>query len=517
MEQTRLFFSHSSKDDEFGQRLVADLRAHLGEGAVWYDSSGGLRGGDEWWNRIVAEITARDTFLVLLSPDALASDWVPREMGIAYWQHVKLGKRLLPLMYRSCELPTDWQLIQSLSFGDDIPYDVRLANLLRELGYTDAITLPPIASSTALHPEDSAMRQHPSSTSQAEIAIHVAAHNRKISALRWSPNGEMIASIPVALGRAEEREVHKIMSGPFARAESEMSKKMILSVKVWKATDGSPAFPDPADTDDAYDIEWSPDSKRLLCASDADKVCIINAESGLASLTFPGIYTRVHWSQDGHQVTAATTGRSLYLCTWDASTGAMITSETLDNRNKVSYDEIAWAPNAERLALVTINGLYVTGSFIKHVKKVVAGIMSAVTSYVDGVDDVPFPSVHLSAQKLGMVVHRLSWAPDSERIAVGGNHNFFAVLGLRSTGLSPTLTKELTCGGHDGQISALAWSQDGTRIASASNEDVRIWDASTGRLLSVYREHETQVTALAWSPDSLRIASGDGSGSLHIW
>jgi tetratricopeptide (TPR) repeat protein len=116
------------------------IYAHLGEDAVWYDVSGGLHGGDEWWNRIVAEITARDTFLVLFSPDALASDWVPREMGIAYWQHVKLGKRLMPLMHRTCEVPADWQLIQALPFTDDLPYEMRLTSLLHEMGYDGAIT-----------------------------------------------------------------------------------------------------------------------------------------------------------------------------------------------------------------------------------------------------------------------------------------------------------------------------------------------------------------------------------------
>ena len=160
MEQVRLFFSHSSKDDEFGRRLVGDLRAHLGDDAVWYDVSGGLHGGDEWWNRIVAEITARDTFLVLFSPDALTSDWVPREMGIAYWQHVKLGKRLVPLIYRTCEPPADWQLIQALPFTDDLPYEARLTSLLSELGYTGSIA-PQTAQSSPVATNVTATPQTP--------------------------------------------------------------------------------------------------------------------------------------------------------------------------------------------------------------------------------------------------------------------------------------------------------------------------------------------------------------------
>lgn len=149
-----LFVSHSHHDDAFGQRLVTDLRAHLGEDAVWYDASGGLHGGDEWWIRTVAEITARDIFLVILSPAALASDWVPREMGVAYWRHVKLGKRLLPLLYRPCALPTDWQLIHALGFRDDdaVTYMRSLDALFREIrgvGVMIPRQDPPLSASTS--------------------------------------------------------------------------------------------------------------------------------------------------------------------------------------------------------------------------------------------------------------------------------------------------------------------------------------------------------------------------------
>jgi hypothetical protein len=59
-EPARIFVSHSHQDNAFGVRLVQDLRAALGgdEAAVWYDASGGLHGGDEWWRKIVAEITS---------------------------------------------------------------------------------------------------------------------------------------------------------------------------------------------------------------------------------------------------------------------------------------------------------------------------------------------------------------------------------------------------------------------------------------------------------------------------
>ncbi len=143
MASPRIFVSHSHVDDTFGRRLVADLRARLGEDAVWYDASGGLHGGDEWWTTIRAEITARDVFLVVLSPDALASVWVPREMNIAYFQHVKVGKRLIPVFYRPCEPPADWQLVHGFDFTGSQSYDQALAGLLADLGVAQAGQSPP--------------------------------------------------------------------------------------------------------------------------------------------------------------------------------------------------------------------------------------------------------------------------------------------------------------------------------------------------------------------------------------
>jgi|GEM_PF-2081766 hypothetical protein len=146
MADARLFVSHSHHDNAFGLRLIADLRARLGNEAVWFDASGGLQGGDEWWRTIVNEILARDYFLVILSPEALASPWVRKEMDLAYNQHVSRGKRLLPLLYHQCEPSADWQLIQTIAIGDPqqdtAVYERGLQNVLNlidpGLGYAPA-------------------------------------------------------------------------------------------------------------------------------------------------------------------------------------------------------------------------------------------------------------------------------------------------------------------------------------------------------------------------------------------
>jgi formylglycine-generating enzyme required for sulfatase activity len=132
----RIFISHSHEDVDFCLKLVADLRARLGDDAVWYDTSGGqhgLQGGEAWWDQIVAEITARPYFLVVLSPQASASRWVPQEMGIAFRQHVELGKRLLPVRLADAPRRADWSGIQEFNFAEPRPYAHALDELLSAL------------------------------------------------------------------------------------------------------------------------------------------------------------------------------------------------------------------------------------------------------------------------------------------------------------------------------------------------------------------------------------------------
>ncbi|HEY7358800.1 MAG TPA: WD40 repeat domain-containing protein, partial [Ktedonobacterales bacterium] len=56
------------------------------------------------------------------------------------------------------------------------------------------------------------------------------------------------------------------------------------------------------------------------------------------------------------------------------------------------------------------------------------------------------------------------------------------------------------------------------RLASVSKGDaIAVWDTTTGRLLSTYAGHRQPVRVLAWSPDGTLIASGSEDGYIHIW
>ncbi|HEY7358702.1 MAG TPA: TIR domain-containing protein [Ktedonobacterales bacterium] len=90
--------------------------------------------------------------------------------------------------------------------------------------------------------------------------------------------------------------------------------------------------------------------------------------------------------------------------------------------------------------------------------------------------------------------------------------------------VSPIGTLLLTYRIHINDVNTVAWSPDGTRIASGSKDQtVQIWDATTGEHLRTYFRHTKEVRSVAWSPDGTRIVSSSGgyfaSGSdrIQIW
>ncbi len=75
--------------------------------------------------------------------------------------------------------------------------------------------------------------------------------------------------------------------------------------------------------------------------------------------------------------------------------------------------------------------------------------------------------------------------------------------------------------GHNGRISALAWSPDGRFLATASEDTtVRVWSVSREGPFEErhhLRGHQGPVFSIAWSPEGERLASGGEDRTIHLW
>lgn len=61
------------------------------------------------------------------------------------------------------------------------------------------------------------------------------------------------------------------------------------------------------------------------------------------------------------------------------------------------------------------------------------------------------------------------------------------------------------------------WSPEGCQVAAISGSTVRVWDPTTGQVLTTLTGHTDTVTAIAWSPDSTRIATTSRDRTARVW
>ena len=75
-----------------------------------------------------------------------------------------------------------------------------------------------------------------------------------------------------------------------------------------------------------------------------------------------------------------------------------------------------------------------------------------------------------------------------------------------------------TLKGHTHRVWSVAFSPDGTTLASAGRDkSVKVWDTSTWQCLRTMKGHASWVYSAAFSPDGKTLASGSADSSIKIW
>ena len=111
-----------------------------------------------------------------------------------------------------------------------------------------------------------------------------------------------------------------------------------------------------------------------------------------------------------------------------------------------------------------------------------------------------------------MNVNSVAFSPDGSRIATGSWDKTAKVWDAR-TGESL-----LELNGHSNEVTSVSFSPDGTRIVTGSSDRrAKVWDAKTGASLLELRGHKREVTSVSFSPDGTRIVTGSRDNTAKVW
>jgi WD40 repeat protein len=299
----------------------------------------------------------------------------------------------------------------------------------------------------------------------------LVAHERPVWCVAFSPDGKLLAT--------------------GAGGTADNPGELIL----WDATSGKVRARS-ATEKSVRAVAFSPDGKTLATAEFDNAARLWDSAAGKARAVLPhddGVYA-VAFSPDGTLLATACWDKRVRL--WSvADQGPKVVRELAGHADEVY--SVAFSPDGRWLA-------------------------SAAGDGVVRLWDLPTGKELRSLKAHDGVVEYVAFSPDGKLLASAGWDKVVRLWDAQ-TGKEVALLR-----GHTQQALCVAFSPDGRVLASSSGRwgdrkyepgpgEVILWDLASGRMLATLKGHTDRVFGVAFSPDGTRLATASWDGTVKLW
>jgi WD40 repeat protein/serine/threonine protein kinase len=489
--------------------------------------------------------------------DGTVRVWDLRTGALAKWTG---GHAAAPFGVRKVCFSPDGKRLASTGAGGKVNlWDAASGQVIFPLtGHGDlviGVAFSPDGAHLATASFDRTVRVWDVATGQPAGAGILRGHDGAVWGVAFSPDGEWLASSSADPSvklwdwksgeqlrtlRCHGGAVHDVVFSPDGTRLATAGHDMLI--KFWDLAELPEARILSGHTGPVNGVAFHPAGRIVASAGQDKTVKLWDVETGRA-VTFAGGHNAailcVAFKPGGQ--TVASGDKQGVVRLWETGTGRM--SQALPDDHGGEVAALAFRPDGRYLAAAGKDGAVRVWE-VKTLRKVRTdkGHLRAVTSLAYSPDGTylasgsedrqvivrdPTGHVAFSNEDHTCFVHSVAYSPDGRYFSTARGpgprdpvQDLLVSVGGDGTVVvwDKTTNQKLPIKAHAADVWSVAFSPDGTRLASASiDRTVKVWDAATGDEVLSLRGHTGGVLGVAFSPDGNLLASAGRDGTVRIW